>query len=274
MLAGSAVHFWSKGILEQNRRLTTAGPYRWTRNPFYLANLLIDLGLCFVIGRLWVAVVFLPIWAFAYHETILREERRLLSLFPAEFLRYRDAVPRLVPTGRRLDPQFANGAFSFANDALAKGSEYGRLLGIWIAPALIGVAELLRIEREAILEASHAMTLAILLALPTTWIFKLGMAESFRSPQTSLLPFGAQSLLRWGLMVLLVMSAWVYGQPWAWNAPLLWGGLMWLDRRSLSRLNPPEALERVLWPYFPAIVFGGILSALAIAAMVYRVSAL
>ena len=45
MLAGSGVHLWSKGCLQQNLRLTTAGPYRWTRNPFYLANLLIDLGL-------------------------------------------------------------------------------------------------------------------------------------------------------------------------------------------------------------------------------------
>ena len=85
LVIGSGLHLWSRGCLEPNLRLTTAGPYRWTRNPFYLANLLIDVGLCFVIGRWWIALLFLPIWWLSYRETILREEARLLALFPEEF---------------------------------------------------------------------------------------------------------------------------------------------------------------------------------------------
>ena len=46
---GAGLHFVSKGTLRQNRELTRSGPYRYTRNPFYLANALIDLGiLCLI----------------------------------------------------------------------------------------------------------------------------------------------------------------------------------------------------------------------------------
>jgi hypothetical protein len=271
MLVGSGVHVWSKGILEQNRRLTTAGPYRWTRNPFYLANLLIDLGLCFVIGRFWVALVFLPIWIYAYHETIVREEQRLLSLFPTEFPRYRESVPRLLPTGRRLDVAQACGAFSLSNDALAKGGEYGRLFGIWLAPAVIWAAAILRWERGAIFEAPRALTLATLLLIPVAWVFKLGLTESFRRPQTALLPFVGQPLIRLATTVLLIAAAVFVGQPWAWNGPLLWAGLIGLDRWSRSRFDREVGeATRALWGYFPSIAAGGILVSVCVAMMIHR----
>jgi hypothetical protein len=271
VFVGSGVHFWSKGTLEQNRRLTTAGPYRWTRNPFYLANLLIDLGLCLVIGRFWVALVFLPIWIYAYHETIAREEQRLLSLFPNEFPRYRETVPRLLPTGRRLDAAQACGAFSLSNDALTKGGEYGRLFGIWLAPAVIWAAAILRWERLAIFEAPRAMTLAVLLLIPVAWVFKLGLAESFRRPQTALLPFEGQPLIRQCTALVLIGAATFVGQPWAWNGPLLWVGLMVLDRSSRSRLDREvRGATRALWRYFPSIAAGGLLISVCVAMMIHR----
>ena len=72
---GAALHLWSKGCLEQNRRLTRAGPYRFTRNPFYLANGLVDLGLCWVIGSPWLAMIYWPIWWLSYRETIQSTSR-------------------------------------------------------------------------------------------------------------------------------------------------------------------------------------------------------
>ncbi len=271
MLAGSGLHFWSKGILEQNLRLITAGPYRWTRNPFYLANLLIDLGLCFVIGRFWVGFVFLPIWVYAYHETIGREEQRLLSLFPDEFSRYREAVPRLLPTGRRLDVAHACGHFSLSNDALAKGSEYARLLGVWLAPAAVWAAAILRSERLAVFEPSQATTLAILLSIPVAWVFKLGLAERFRRPQIRLLPFAGRPWSRAGTALMLIAVALVAGQPWFWNGPLLWVGLMALDRPTRTGLEAGGASgRRALWRYFSPIAVAGLLISVCVAAMVHR----
>ncbi|MBK7948436.1 MAG: isoprenylcysteine carboxylmethyltransferase family protein [Deltaproteobacteria bacterium] len=137
LLLGSLLHFWSKGCLEQNQRLVTAGPYRFTRNPFYLANGLIDVGLCALIGRVWVAVPFLVLWWLAYRDTIQVEEERLATLFPEAFARYAAAVPRLVPTGRALPRGEAVGSFTLGNPALAAGSEYARILGVWVAAATI-----------------------------------------------------------------------------------------------------------------------------------------
>ena len=65
IVLGGALHLWSKGCLEQNRRLITAGPYRYVRNPFYLSNALIDGGLCVVIGVVWIGVAFAVLWSLA-----------------------------------------------------------------------------------------------------------------------------------------------------------------------------------------------------------------
>ncbi|MFP6654091.1 MAG: isoprenylcysteine carboxylmethyltransferase family protein [Myxococcota bacterium] len=258
ILSGSVVHFWSKAFLEQNRRLITAGPYRWSRNPFYLANLLIDLGLCFVIGRWWLVMFFLPIWIVSYRDTIAREERRLLGLFPYEFPRYREAVPKLIPTGRRLGTEQATGVFSLANPALAKGSEYARLLGIWLAPFVIWAAETLRSERLGLFEAPNAIILTLIVSLIGLWVIKLAVAESFRRPQTALLPFPESPWLRQGVMFGLCGMVYLLGQPFAITGPILWGLLLALDHSSRFRAAERAISIRPLWRFFqssPRVVF-------------------
>jgi len=112
---GCILHLWSKGCLEQNRRLITAGPYRFSRNPFYLANLFIDLGTCFVIGQIWVGIIYLVLWALAYRDTIEGEEAKLAALFPGQFERYVSFVPRLFPNGGVFPAADVTGHFSFRN---------------------------------------------------------------------------------------------------------------------------------------------------------------
>lgn len=269
LLAGSGLHLWSKGCLEQNLRLTSTGPYRWTRNPFYLANLLIDLGLCFVIGRWWVAAVFLPIWWFSYRETISREEARLLELFPDAFPDYLNSVPRLIPSGRRLPVDRAEGRFDWNNDALFRGSEYARLLGVWLAPGAILAGELLRRERMAILDESNSLGLGLIALLFCAWVVKLALAETFRRPQTVLLPFDSQPVLRYGITVLLVSGAAFIGSLWAASLPGLWCVLMVLDRFGDSRFERDPERERHVWRFFPVIAIGSIASHLLVAVMVH-----
>lgn len=208
---GSALHVWSKGCLEQNQRLVTAGPYRFSRNPFYLANLLIDLGLCCVIGRVWVAVPFLILWALAYHDTIGREEARLAALFPADFERHVAAVPRLIPTGRSLPRGEANGGFSLANPALARGSEYARIVGVWIAAVAIVASDWIRAHRLAIFAPEQTAGLGFVALVPVAWLAKLAIAELFRRPETALLPFsadpGRRRPLTFGLVLAVYFAA-------------------------------------------------------------------
>ncbi len=274
LLVGSGLHFWSKGILEQNRQLTTAGPYRWTRNPFYLANGLIDLGLCFVIGEIWLAAVFWPLWILSYRETIAREQRKLLTLFPDEFPVYRDAVPALLPSGRRLDAAKARGQFRLHNDSLLKGREYARLLGIWLAPAVLFGAQRLRELGLAVFEAQNALLLAFLCVLPALWIVKLGLAEALRRPATALLPFASRRELRYVTMLILVGVVFVAGQPWLTNLPLAWLFLFALDHLGESRLAPEARPKRFSWAYQRAILAGGILFNLAVGLLIHRATLL
>ncbi|GEM_PF-2566396 len=264
LVAGSLLHLGSKGCLEQNRRLTTAGPYRFTRNPFYLANLLIDVGLCFVIGHVWIAALYLPLWWFSYRETMRREEARLLKLFPDAYPDYRASVPLLFPTGRRLPPERAKGRFSWNNAAFARGSEYARLLGIWIAPGMIWAGEVLRHERLGIFEDSLSWVLAGIVLLPCAWVVKLALAESFRRPETALLPFGAAPFFRYGMSVLLFCGAALLGWPWAMGLPVLWVLLVVLDDRGRARVEPAIRSQRRICGYFPSIAIGSAAAAVGL----------
>jgi hypothetical protein len=255
LLAGSGLHFWSKGCLQQNLRLTTAGPYRWTRNPFYLANLLIDLGLCFVIGRWWVALAFLPVWWFSYRETIAREESRLLTLFPDGFPEYLNSVPMLFPSGRHLPRSRAEGHFDWNNDALSRGSEYARLLSVWLAAGTIWACEWLRRERMDIFDERNSWALGLIAALLCAWIVKLALAETFRRPETVLLPFASQPIIRHAVLAALVAVVAFSQSGWAVSLPGTWWLLMLLDRIGESRLDENDLPERRRWRFFPVIAF-------------------
>lgn len=215
---GVLLHGVTKGYLQQNRVLTTAGPYRFSRNPFYLANGLIDLGILFVIGRLWMAALYLPIWAIAYRSTISSEEERLRDLFGDPFVEYCAWVPRLIPHRLPWPLEKAEGSFDWNNSNLMRGREYARMLGIVLAPAAILGSEWIRREGWGLLAPDRWLALGLLLFLPALWIFKLGLAETFRRPERALLPSSQGTLLRlaWTLVVLmpLVAALGVRGERW------------------------------------------------------------
>jgi hypothetical protein len=235
LVLGSLLHLWTKGVLEQNRRLTTAGPYRWTRNPFYLANLLIDGGLCLVIGRWWVAAIFLPLWGWTYRDTILREEARLSALFGEDFARYRAAVPRFVPAIRSWPASLAVGRFRWSSPNLAQGAEYARLLGVWLGPGAIWAAACLRREGGQIFAVEHRLELGGILLLASVWILKLALAEASRRPESALLPRsvtpGVRALVAIGLFLPgWLASAWEPSSSGTWSGALLLGCLATIGR--------------------------------------------
>lgn len=69
-------------------RLVLDGPYRFTRNPMYLALVLSYIGLCLQLGLLW-AVALLPLpWLALQRYVILFEEARLRSEFGRHYSAY------------------------------------------------------------------------------------------------------------------------------------------------------------------------------------------
>ena len=74
--------------------LVTGGIYRWTRNPMYLAMLLLLIGWACVVSN-WAALAMLPLFvAYLNRYQIGPEERALQARFGAEFASYRRKVRR------------------------------------------------------------------------------------------------------------------------------------------------------------------------------------
>jgi protein-S-isoprenylcysteine O-methyltransferase Ste14 len=77
-------------------RLTTEGPFRYTRNPAYLGLAMIYAGIAVLRNALW-AILFLPLVLYVIQrEVIGREERYLERTFGEEYLAYRARVRRWV----------------------------------------------------------------------------------------------------------------------------------------------------------------------------------
>jgi protein-S-isoprenylcysteine O-methyltransferase Ste14 len=85
--------------------LVADGPYRYVRNPLYLGNNLLALGLGLMASRIGYPVIGLGVLLFNY-RLILREEEGLLASQGENFQRYVDAVPRLLPA---LTPRVSSG---------------------------------------------------------------------------------------------------------------------------------------------------------------------
>ena len=109
-VAGQALRAWVLGQVPdgtsgQNERLiatelNTSGPYAHTRNPLYLGNLGITLGLCLVAHSPVLLVAVGALFALQYRAIIAAEEGFLLGRFGAAYDEFRALVPRFWPSLR------------------------------------------------------------------------------------------------------------------------------------------------------------------------------
>ncbi|HUJ29260.1 MAG TPA: isoprenylcysteine carboxylmethyltransferase family protein [Myxococcales bacterium] len=104
---GQALRAWVLGQVPdgtsgQNEKLiavslNVSGPYAHTRNPLYLGNLLITLGLCAVAHSWALLLAIAVLFGVQYRAIIAAEEEFLRSRFGAEFDAYCARVPRFWP---------------------------------------------------------------------------------------------------------------------------------------------------------------------------------
>lgn len=82
-----------------NRPTTTivrSGPYRFSRNPIYLAFSLFHLALALWVDSLGLLVTLIPAVAVMSRVVIPREERYLEARFPSEYAPYKASVRRWI----------------------------------------------------------------------------------------------------------------------------------------------------------------------------------
>ncbi len=83
------------------RGLVTAGPYAHVRNPLYLGNLLLSLGVCIIANVYWMIAVLLIGYFVQYTPIITSEEAYLRQSHGSAYEAYYTAVPRFMPRIRR-----------------------------------------------------------------------------------------------------------------------------------------------------------------------------
>lgn len=106
MLAGEFIRMWGvahAGGATRTRnvgapQLVTSGPFAHARNPLYIGNALIYLGVVFLAGGklLWILIA-LGFCALQYGLIVSLEEETLDKLFGFEYEFYRRGVPRWFP---------------------------------------------------------------------------------------------------------------------------------------------------------------------------------
>ncbi len=105
-LAGLALLAWSAITLRRHATtvrpdrpataLVTDGPFRYRRNPIYLADALILLGIAELTQNIWFAIVVLPFAALVTWLAILPEEQHLEARFGEAYRVYKATTRRWV----------------------------------------------------------------------------------------------------------------------------------------------------------------------------------
>ena len=78
------------------RAIVTSGPFRYSRNPLYLALTLLYLGLTLALNTWWGLVMLVPLFIVMDRGVVLREERYLEQKFGEIYRQYRSDVRRYL----------------------------------------------------------------------------------------------------------------------------------------------------------------------------------
>ena len=105
-VAGLALAVWAAMTLKRENttilphrgasRLVTTGPYAWRRNPIYLGDTLMLLGIAELTHNIWFAVSALLFVGLVTWLAILPEERHLAAKFGDDWHRYWERTRRLL----------------------------------------------------------------------------------------------------------------------------------------------------------------------------------
>lgn len=118
LLMGELTRIWAVSFAGGETRtrnvgapaLCTAGPYAFVRNPLYVGNMFMYLGIVVIAGavNLWLmAATTIAFFLIQYAFIIELEEEILDKLFGLEYQKYRENVPAIIP---RLSPWNSTGS--------------------------------------------------------------------------------------------------------------------------------------------------------------------
>ena len=81
-------------IRKSAKQLVTIGPYKYSRNPMYLAYVLMYLGISIFCGHMATLLLLIPCLFFLHYFAIEKEENYLKARFDEQYLTYRSRLRR------------------------------------------------------------------------------------------------------------------------------------------------------------------------------------
>ncbi len=171
-IAGEIIRLWSLGFIERKgKKLATNGPFSYVRNPLYVGNFLLGLGIVTISWNPLLLAVFLVGFGVLYWGTVRKEEKELGASFGETYFRYLRGVPCFFP---RWTPYPDRDKVSFQLNLLWKNREHVTLLGL--ATLLVG----LYLWEGVVLESQFMWKQKLALAITAALIVALILEKVFR----------------------------------------------------------------------------------------------
>ena len=141
--------------------LVSTGIFSHCRNPLYVGNILMLLGVGILANSLVYVAIIMPLFLFIYQAIVLAEEHFLRGKFGADFDAYCAKVNRWVPSLKGISATFSSMEFNWKRWVL---KEYTTQF-IWLAGIALLIIRLYQIEDVVTNSAYAVILLAIGYAL-------------------------------------------------------------------------------------------------------------
>jgi len=156
VLIGELIRFWALGFVEKKgKKLALSGPYAFVRNPLYVGNFFLGLGVAVIVWNWIVLVLFLAGFFGIYTGTIRGEEKHLREMFGKPYEDYCKNVPSFLP---RMTPYETPEQDVFLWSRIVKHHEYITVAGILLMLMMIRLYDALFLAKEP---ASQEMPLIV-----------------------------------------------------------------------------------------------------------------
>jgi protein-S-isoprenylcysteine O-methyltransferase Ste14 len=157
--------------------LVTGGFFAHCRNPLYVGNLLILLGLFTIWNGVVAWAVGVPFFLFGYVSIVAAEERFLRGKFGEEFDAYCSRVPRWIPDFRGLGASLAGMRFNWARVVV---KEYGSTAYWTAGAAALLLADSLSHQPWDARPGYHAACVAAIPIIAVLWGIARWLKKSHR----------------------------------------------------------------------------------------------
>ena len=163
LIVGELIRFWALGFVEKKgQKLAMSGPYAFVRNPLYVGNFFLGLGVAVIVWNWILLVLFFAGFLGIYTGTIRGEEKHLREMFGKPYEDYCRNVPSFLP---QLTPYEAPTKDSFLWSRIIKHHEYITVAGIFLMLMMIHLYDELFLAKEPLAQETSLIIVTVIVAL-------------------------------------------------------------------------------------------------------------